>query len=331
MSTTAARPTPGSVQAVPGGSGLRPARPALVYVNGAMVPWAEATIHVSSVAAKYGANVVEGVCAYAGDGGESFVFRLREHLARLRQSVRLMQIDSPWREEHGAEAILSSLRENGISGDAHLLLSLFITGEGGADCRGPAALVCTATARDAAPIDGKGVHAAISTWRRIDDATMPPRIKAGANYYNSRLARLEARRNGYDEAIFLTSAGKVAEGTSACLAMVRNNTLVTPPVTASLLESVTRLTLLELAADDLGLRVQEREIDRTELYVADEAFLCGSALEVRPVLSVDRFPVGGGGIGPVTRRLWDAYEAVVRGRNHARKAWLTPVSRSPRS
>ena len=113
--------------------------------------------------------------------------------------------------------------------------------------------------------------------------------------------------------------------------MVRNGTLVTPPVTASILESVTRSTLLELAGNDLGLRVQEREINRTELYIADEAFFCGSAQEVRPVLSVDRFPVGDGRIGPVTRRLWDAYEAAVRGRNPARTGWLTPVSRTSRS
>jgi branched-chain amino acid aminotransferase len=301
------------------------ANPDFVYVNGAMVPYAEATIHVASAAAKYGANVFEGVCAYEGDGGRSFVFRLREHLVRLHNSVRLMQIDCEYGDADYTEAVLTALRENRIRGDAHIRLTVFITGEGYSDARGPASLVCIASPRAPAPLDRKAAHAAVSTWRRIDDAIMPPRIKAGANYHNSRFGMLEARRNDYDEAIFLTLAGKVSEGANSCFAMVRGGVLVTPPVTASILESVTRATLLELAAEELGLRVQEREIDRSELYLAEEAFFCGSGHEIRPVLSVDRFPLGDGGVGPVTRRLWKSYEAVVRGRNASRAGWLTAV------
>ena len=302
--------------------------PKLIYVNGAMVPYANATIHVSSVAAKYGANVFEGLCVYAGDHDHSFVFRVQEHLLRLHHSVRMMQIDCEWSDEDYLEAILMSLRENEIHGDAHVRLTVFITGEGLSEGQGPASLVCVASPRASTAIDANGAHAAISTWRRVDDAIAPPRIKAGANYHNSRFATLEARRNAYDEAIFLTLAGKVSEGANSCFVMVRNGALVTPSVTASILESVTRSTLLELAADDLGLRVQERDIDRSELYVADEAFFCGSAVEIRPILSVDRFPIGGGHVGPVTRQLANAYEAVVRGRNTARAGWLTPVEQT---
>jgi branched-chain amino acid aminotransferase len=299
------------------------ANPEFVCVNGAMVPYADATIHVSSVAAKYGANVFEGLCAYAGEGEQSFLFRVSEHLARLGNSVRMMQIECDYGEADYLDAILMSLRENQIRSDAHIRLTVFITGEGYSDGRGPASLVCIAKARTS--VDHRGVHAAVSTWRRIDDSIMPPRIKAGANYHNSRFGLLEARRNGYDQVIFLTMAGKVSEGANASFAMVRNGILVTPPVTAGILESVTRSTLLEIAADDLGLQVQEREIDRTELYVADEAFFCGSGQEMRPVLSVDGFPVGDGRVGPVTRRLWNSYEAVIRGQNNARAGWLTPV------
>lgn len=302
--------------------------PKLIFVDGAMVPYADATIHVASVAAKFGANVFEGLCAYAGDGEHSFVFRVTEHLRRLHNSVRMMQIDGDWSDEDYLDAVLMSLRENAIRGDAHVRLTVFITGEGFSEGQGPASLVCIASPRATTRIESRIAHAAISTWRRIDDAIMPPRIKAGANYHNSRFATLEARRNGYDEAIFLTLAGKVSEGANSCFVMVRNGTLVTPPVTSAILESVTRSTLLELAADDLGLRVQERDIDRTELYVAEEAFFCGSAVEVRPILSVDRFPVGDGRIGPVTRRLADAYDTVVRGRNAARSVWLTPVEQA---
>jgi branched-chain amino acid aminotransferase len=299
--------------------------PEFIYVNGDMVPYANATIHVSSIAAKYGSNVFEGLCAYAGESEQSFLFRVKEHLARLHNSVRIMEIDCDYSDEDYMNAIFMTLRENQIRGDAHIRLTVFITGEGYSDGRGPATLVCTAKARTSTPIDHRTAHAAISTWRRIDDSIMPPRLKAGANYHNGRFGLLEARRNGYDQVIFLTLAGKVSEGASASFAMVRNGALVTPPVTAGILESVTRSTLLELAADDLGLRVQEREIDRTELYVADEAFFCASGMEMRAVLSVDRFPVGDGRVGPVTRQLWDTYEAVIRGRNKARIAWLTPV------
>lgn len=314
-----------STNAAQQGTAATTTNPEFIYVNGAMVPYADATIHVSSVAAKYGANVFEGLCAYAGEGDQSFLFRAKEHLVRLHNSVRMMQIDCNHTDEDFMDAILMSLRENRIRGDAHIRLTVFITGEGYSDGRGPSSLVCSAKGRTPTPIDNRTAHAAISTWRRIDDATMPPRIKAGANYLNSRFGLLEARRNGYDQVIFLTLAGKVSEGANASFAIVRNGTLITPPVTAGILESVTRSTLLELAADDLGLRVQEREIDRTELYVADEAFFCASGMEMRAVLSIDRFPVGNGRIGPVTRLLWDAYEAVVRGRKEARRAWLTSV------
>jgi branched-chain amino acid aminotransferase len=319
--------------------------PDLIYVDGAMVPYASATIHVGSVAAKYGANVFEGVCAYARDtradapvsgdaggahrdttaGARSCVFRVGDHLARLRDSLRLMQIDAPWSDEDYLTAILRSLRENHITGDAHLRLSVFIIGEGYSDGTGPASLVCIANARAPQTLDDRVCHAAISSWRRIDDTVMPPRVKAGANYLNSRYGLLEARRNGYDDAIFLNGTGKVAEASNSCIAMVRRGRLVTPPVTAALLESVTRASLLELASEELGLPVEERDIDRTELYVADEVFLCGSGQEVRPVLSIDRFAIGDGRIGPITRRLWQAYEGAVRGRALARAGWLTPV------
>jgi len=296
-----------------------------ICVNGRLVPWEDATIHVSSVSVKYGTNVFEGLAAYAGEGGECSVFRVKEHLARLRDGLRLMQMDCDYRDQDYLDAVRMSLTGNGIRGDAHIRLTVFITGEGPIEGRGPTALVCMANPRAAGPLESKAVHAAVSTWRRIDDAIMPPRVKSGAFFHNSRLGVLEARRNRYDEAIFLTLAGKISEAANSCFFMVRNGVLLTPPITASIQESITRLTLLELAADDLGLRAQERDIDRSELYLAEEIFLCGTSAEIRPVLSVDRRTVGNGQVGAVTRRLWDAYETVLRGRNPARTGWLTPM------
>jgi branched-chain amino acid aminotransferase len=298
--------------------------PELVYINGVMVPWDNATIHVSSVAAKYGANVFEGLCAYAGAAGP-LLFRVEEHLVRLERSLRMMQIDADWSDEDYLDAILLSLEANRIRRDAQIRLTVFVTGDGFSDGRGPSSLVCVVRPRTAMRLDERAAHATVSTWRRLDDQIAPSRIKAGAYCHHSRFGQLEARRNGYDEAIFLTLAGTVSEGASSAFALVRDGVIITPSTTASILESVTRATLVELARHELGLRVEEREIDRSELYVADEAFLCGSDAEIRPVLSIDRFPVGNGRVGLITRRLWDAYDAVVRGRQPARAAWLTPV------
>jgi branched-chain amino acid aminotransferase len=155
---------------------------------------------------------------------------------------------------------------------------------------------------------------------------MPPRIKCSANYQNGRLAQLEAKVNGYDTALLLNARGKLAEAPGACCFVVRRGVPMTPPVTADILESVTRATLLELCAKELGLTPEERDIDRTELYVAEEAFLCGSGWEIAPIVSVDRLPLGDGTKpGPVTRAIQTCYFSVVRGERPAYRDWLTPV------
>ena len=170
-----------------------------------------------------------------------------------------------------------------------------------------------------------GATACVASWRRISDDTVPPRLKAGANYQNSRLAQTEAKVDGYDTAIILNQRGTVAEGPGACLMMMRDGKLVTPPVTAGILESITRTTLMDLAARELGAEVVEREVDRTELYVADEVFMCGSGLEVLPITSVDRIAIGDGTRGSMTKRIQDVYFSAARGELPAYRRWLTPV------
>jgi branched-chain amino acid aminotransferase len=169
-----------------------------------------------------------------------------------------------------------------------------------------------------------GLHVQVSSWTRISDASMPPRIKAAPNYHNSRLALLQARADGYDNALLLSNDGKVTEGPGYCIFLVRGGKLITPPVTSGILESVTRDSLMQMAPG-LGLEVVEREIDRTELYVADELFFCGSAAEVTPILSVDRITIGDGAAGPRTQAMREAYMAAVHGEVSERSGWLTPV------
>lgn len=299
----------------------------LIYIDGRCVPSAEATVPVASAGVKYGANVFEGLCMYRSGNGVRNIFRLREHLERLHQSIKIMRIESPYTDADFESAIVETLRANGTERDAHIRLSVIVVGEGRYDVRGPTSLVCAIAERPPGQLEDMSVTACTSSWRRIDDMTLPPRIKAGANYHNSRFALLEAQANGYDEALLLNASGKASEATSACFMMFRRGALITPPVTAGILESVTRDTMLRLAQEELDMPVEVREIDRTEIYAADEAFFCNSFEEVRPMTEIDRLPVGSGTVGPMTKRLWDTYENTVRAGDAKYTDWLTAVDR----
>jgi branched-chain amino acid aminotransferase len=183
-------------------------------------------------------------------------------------------------------------------------------------------ITCTRAPRSRGYHDG--VRASVSSWRRIGDDSMPPRIKTGANYHNSRLAEHEAVRNGFDTTLLLNGRGTVAETPGACIVMVRDGTLMTPPGTSGVLEGITLATVEQLAGEQRGWELERREIDRTELYVADELFACGTLAEIQPIVEIDHLPVGAGLPGPVTRKLQQLYEAAVRA-EPAYRTWSTPV------
>lgn len=304
--------------------------PTVLWFNGALVPWDDAKVHVSSATVLRGANIFEGVRAYWNtEERELFIFRNDEHMVRLWNSAKIMRMSIPWTKEELTQAQIDVIRANHFEGTVWFRLTLYV-GEGEEQTWPPEKL----------PIGGfilprlaphspgitEGIDSCISTWTRIGDTTVPPRVKAGANYHNSRFAVTEARLNGYSaQPILLNERGKVSEGPGACLFMVRDGTLVTAPVTSNILESITRATVLQLASEMLRLRVQEREIDRTELYIADEAFFCGSGWEITPIRSVDRYSIGSGQPGPITKRLQDVYFSVTEGRVPQYRQWLTPV------
>lgn len=303
--------------------------PRYLYLNGELVPYGEARIHAQSAAVKYGASVFEGLRAYWNPRHEQlYVFRLQEHIDRLLQSMRMMRMEHTFTREQIAASILEVLRANEYREDVHIRQTAYVEADGGMDATGPVGLAVGARTRDGVP--RAGIAACVSSWMRIADGSMPPRIKCSANYQNGRLATLEAKMNGYDGALLLNARGKVAEAPGACCFVVRRGQPITPPVTSDILESVTRATLLELCRRELGLDPAEREIDRTELYIADEAFLCGSGWEITPVLSIDRLALGDGARpGPVTQAIRDCYFAVVRGEQPAYRGWLTPVHGRP--
>lgn len=297
-----------------------------IVQNGKFVPYEDAMVHVMSPAIKYGISAFEGLRAYPGESdGEVHVFRLQEHLSRLFRSMKLLRLDAQFDADEISDNLLELLRRNGVRSGVHIRIAAYIDGKGEMQAPGPVSYVIAAHEMPRKAGIERGIRCQVSSWMRISDAAMPPRIKCSANYVNSRLARFQALQDGYDDAILLNGSGKVAEGSSTCVFHVQGGKLVTPDVVSGILESITRDTVIVLARE-LGLDCTERSVDKTELYVADEVFLVGSAAEIVPVVGIDGISIGAGVPGPMTRKLQDAYFSVVSGSNDDRRGWLTPVN-----
>ncbi len=293
-----------------------------IWMNGKVVPGEQAVLPVNSAAVFYATNCFEGLRAYwNATDGEMYGFRLAEHFARLRESMKMMRFTVPYSDVDLYEAVGEVLKTNEVREDVHMHMVAYVLGTG-LDATTPTGLYINPRRRPSAPT---GLRACVSSWTRTNDNAIPIRLKSGSNYQNGRLATLQAKADGYDSPILLNQTGTVAEGTGATFFMVRRGVLLTPPLTADILESITRITLLADVIPDLGLDVQEREIARTELYVADEAFFCGSGYEITPILSIDRFPLGNGEVGPITKKLSRAYMDLVRGIDKRHPEWRTPV------
>jgi branched-chain amino acid aminotransferase len=304
--------------------------PEYLWLDGDRVPWAEATIHVTAMGAAAHVSVFEGIRAYAGpDGAGLQLFRLREHLERLLDSMTMMRMPRAYSVEDLAAATTTLLAANGARGDTYIRPVAYYSGldhpSFGDTLDAPPSLLIWHRPTGSQLLTERGRAVAISSWTRIADNVMPPRIKSMSNYQNNRLAQLEARVNGYDDTIMLTAAGKVAEAPGACVFLVRRGEVITPGVTSGILESITRDAIIRLCRERLGLRVVERDVDRTELYVADEVFFCGTAAEVTPVWSIDHIPVRSGGTGPLTRQLDRLYHDIVRGIDVGYPEWRTAV------
>jgi len=299
-----------------------------IWMNGKLVAQAEAVLPVNSAAVFYATNVFEGLRAYWNtEDGELYCFRLSEHFSRFRESMKMMRFTIPFSDEELFEAVREVLAGNELREDIHMHMVAYVTGTG-LDATTPTGLYINPRRR-AGVAEGTGLSCCVSSWVRTADNAIPIRLKSGSNYQNGRLATLQALADGYDQPIFLNKEGHVAEGTGATFFMVRKGRIVTPPITADILESITRTTLIDpICPELLGMGVVEREIDRTELYVADEAFFCGSGYEITPSVSIDRFPLGDGQVGPITRRLQRAYMDIVRGTDKRFAEWRTPVYRT---
>lgn len=300
--------------------------PEYIVMNGEAVPFEDAKVHIMAPAVTYAATAFEGIRGYwSEDESELFVFRLRDHLRRLQLSMKVLRFDEIFSIETLQENVMLAIRANQLKQDIHLRLLAYIDGIASITTTGPCGIAVTAGPYPANRFVDKGATARSSSWARLADNASPPRVKYTGNYGNSRFAMLEAKADDYDIAIMLTGNGKVSEAPVANLFMLRDGEVSTPRRTDAILESITRHTLIDLLDEQFDKRVNERGIDRSELYMADEIFVCGSGWEITPVTSVDKLPVGDGTVGPLTRALYDSYIETCRGRNDRHRDWLTPV------
>jgi branched-chain amino acid aminotransferase len=300
--------------------------PPYVWLDGQLTPWDKATVHMTQLGTASVSSVFEGIRGYwNADQKKLYVFQLDAHVKRFAQSIRLIRLPS-LDVSNVKQGVIDLLRANGANDDIYIRPFAYAeAAQFGGLPSDKAHIIVSTQPWTSRLMTDKMNHAVVVSWTRISDNVLPPRIKASSNYLNSRYASQEAQRHGYDSAILLNHVGKVAEGPGACLMLVRNGTLITPGITSGILESITRETIIEIARDLLGLKVVEREVDRTELYVADEVFFCGTGAEITPVASVDRFTVGDGKMGPVTTRLMKLYNDIVRGIDSRCPEWRTPV------
>ena len=299
----------------------------IVYFGGQYMPMREAHVGILTHALHYGTGVFEGIRAYwDASEQELFAMRPRDHYLRWKQNGGILRIDVPLTADQLCDITVELARRNAFRTDLYIRPLAYKCAERiGVAMDDQDAFFIVALPFGEYLHSENGLHAGVSSWRRIDDNAIPARAKICGAYANSALAGDEARRSGFDEAILLNESGHVTEGATCNLFMCRKGRLITPAVTENVLEGITRDSIMELAARELGLEIVERPIDRSELYVCDELFLTGTAVGVAPVTRVDHRSVGDGSIGVVTRSLRQLYADATHGRMPAYRKWLLPV------
>jgi branched-chain amino acid aminotransferase len=300
-------------------------RPKYIFLNDEIVPWEDAKVHVSTVAFKFGTAVFEGLRGYWNeDHQQMYLFQMDAHMKRLEYSQKFMRFETVFDGAYVREKTIELLRANEFRATVHSMATVFVEGFGGPAVSGPVGLAITAATRGGPGQLEEGCTAQVSSWQRVADNAMPMRVKCNANYQNGRLAGMQARADGYDTAILLNARGKVSEGPGMCFFMMRDGVVSTPHTSSDILESITRTTVIDLLRES-GVEVQERDVDRSELAAADEAFFCGTAWEVTPVTAIDRLKVGNGEVGSVVRGLQERFFSVAKGESADHPDWRTPV------
>jgi len=298
-----------------------------VWMNGKLVPWKEANIHVASHVIHYGSCLFEGFRAYNTPKG-TVIFRLKSHTKRLYNSCKMYRMDISYTQEEFNQAIIETIEANNLK--ACYIRPVVYRGYGtlGVDPF-PNPIDCAILVWEWGQYLGEealenGVDVRVSSWQRMAPNTFPALAKSGANYMNSQLIKMEALKDGYIEGIALNVRGHISEGSGENIFIVMDGKIHTPPLSSSILPGITRDTVFSLAGD-LGIPVVEETIPREMLYIADEVFFTGSAAEITPIRSVDRIPIGEGKRGPVTKKIQDDYFAHINGEREDKYNWLTLI------
>jgi len=299
------------------------------YLRGDWVDFKEANLSIASSSVLYGLSIYTVFNAIWDNKNKQLnIFRLEDHYRRLCNSAKIMDFDDFSRScsfEDFTKIATQLLRKNSVQEDALVRITVFIDALiAGPRIHGLKNSISAYVYPMGEIYPRTGIDVCVSSWTRAADNMIPSRAKVNGQYVNASIMKNEALRNGYHEAIALDASGHVSEGTAANLFIVREGKLLTPDTTTDILEGITRATIIKLA-DYLGIANSQRTIDRTELYIADEAFMCGSSAHVTPILSIDKRPVGNGKIGPVSLRLFEAYKKAQRGEIQDFKQWLTKV------
>ena len=310
--------------------GVTGSDPSYVWMSGELVAWDDAQVHASTLGWSAISMVFEGIRGYWNAEEEQLnIFHLDLHIERLLRSMKVMRMTSPWPVDELKRAIVGLVQANEFRDDIYVQPLAYF---GGSTTPGYLPVSerhgdITIFNRQIGSVLGSGhtTSCGVSSWTRISDNVMPPRVKAIANYQNSRYVADESSRHGYDFGIILNPQGKVAEISYACLYIIRDGVAITPPVTAGVLESITRDVVKQLFQDELGVPVIERDIDRTELYIADEVFICGTGAELQAVGSVDGYKIGDGDTGPLVTQIEQLFHDIVRGKDARYPEWRTGV------
>jgi len=298
------------------------------FFEGKYVPLAEANVNIMTHAFNYGTAVFEGVRGnWNADEGQLYLFKVRDHVRRIRESAKIMRMEIAYSEDEMCEIIHQVAIRNEYREDTYFRPMVYkaseVVGVRMHDLRDEFLVFATPFGAYLDP--EAGARCATSSWRRIDDTMIPARAKVNGLYVNNALAKTEAQLNGFDEAIMLNEDGHVSEGSGENIVMIRKGMLITPPANDNILEGITLETALYIAEREFGLHVERRSIDRSELYIADEVFMTGTAAHVTPVTEIDRLPIGDGHPGVVSKQIQESYFKAITGRLPQYMDWLTPV------
>ncbi len=298
------------------------------FFKGKIVPFSEAKISIMTHAFNYGTGVFEGIRGYWNKNKKQmYILKLKEHYQRMINSCRIMKINLKYSIDDLNKITKDLVKKNAYKEDVYIRPIAYKSEEKiGLGLTGIEDDFAVFLAPFGDYLDvSQGIKVCISSWRRIDDTTIPARAKVTGLYANSSLAKAEATENGFAEGILLTGEGLVSEGSGENIFLIRDGKLITPSVSQNILEGITRNAIIELAKNELNLPVIERPVNRSELYISDELFFCGTGAQVSPIVEVDRRKIADGKVGPITEKLKDIYFTAVRGDNPKYSSWLTPV------